>query len=838
VKPEKGLVRKVDIDSEVQQSYLDYAMSVIVSRALPDARDGLKPVQRRILFAMHDMNLSPAGPFKKSARIVGEVLGKYHPHGDMTVYESMARMAQAFSMRYRLVDGQGNFGSVDGDPPAAMRYTEARLTVLSEEILSDLEKETVSFTANFDGDLREPDVLPAAIPNLLVNGATGIAVGMATSIPPHNLGEVCDALVFMLKSWSRQVEVSVEELTRYIKGPDFPTGGLILDPGGAEEGLLAAYGTGRGRVTVRARVHIEEAARGRSRILITELPYQVNKAALLERIAELVRDGSVEGIGDLRDESDRQGMRIVIELVRTADAPLVLRELFKRTPMETTFGINLLALVNGEPRMLSLKQALRVFLDHRLEIIKRRSAFDLARAEERAHILEGLRVALKHLEEVVRLIRSSKHAEEARQKLQKRFRLTEIQAVAILDMPLRRLAALEREKIEVEFREKTALIKQLRKLLASPKLQRESLAEDLHRIKKQYGDPRRSVIVSGWEETGGTKAAVAESGPSRDTWIVLLRTGTLVRIDGAKPPQDFADKQPRFILRAGTADTLYLFTEKGRSASIPVSVIPARETPLEGVHFSTVSALEAPSRVVAGLAVAPAKEEKDPRCVLLATRRGMVKKTSVMELPGASSQVFQAMKVAPDDSVGWAATLAGKDDILMITSSGMSIRFSESEVRPTGWAAAGVMGIRMTRPEEEIVSVIVPKSKQDVLLLASNAQVKRVPAAQFASQGRYGVGTIAWRSGVKATLVGAFAGRDGDGVLVLVKNAAARAVAFESAPKRGKTSAGRKLLNLKNQEQLEALVGMNLEQRKQKKKPAVKPVRKSTRKTKRKSRRK
>ncbi len=449
MKTNPGTVRKVDIDREVQQSYLDYAMSVIVARALPDARDGLKPVQRRILYAMNDMSLSASNAYKKSARIVGEVLGKYHPHGDMAVYETMARMAQDFSMRYMLVDGQGNFGSVDGDPPAAMRYTEARLAPISMEILTDLEKDTVSYSQNFDGSLKEPDVLPAAVPNLLVNGATGIAVGMATSIPPHNLGEVCDALVFMLRSWSRLDEISVEELTRHISGPDFPTGGLILDKAGSEEGLLAAYGSGRGKITVRARTHVEETTRGRSRILVTELPYQVNKAALLERIAELVRDGTIEGISDLRDESDRRGMRVVIDLMRTSDSRQVLRDLYKRTPMETTFSINLLALVNNEPRMLTLKQALRVFMDHRLDIIRKRSAYDLARARERAHILEGLRIALKNLDEVIRLIRGAKDTDEARAKLQKRFKLSEVQANAILDMPLKRLAALEREKIEL-----------------------------------------------------------------------------------------------------------------------------------------------------------------------------------------------------------------------------------------------------------------------------------------------------------------------------------------------------------------------------------------------------
>lgn len=817
MKTSAGNVRKVDIEREVQQSYLDYAMSVIVARALPDARDGMKPVQRRILYAMHDMNLAPSVPFKKSARIVGEVLGKYHPHGDMTVYESMARMAQDFSMRYRLVDGQGNFGSVDGDPPAAMRYTEARLTPLAREILTDLEKETVKFQSNFDGDLQEPEVLPATIPNLLVNGATGIAVGMATSIPPHNLGEICDALVYMLRAWSRLEDISVEELTRHIKGPDFPTGGLVLDPANSEEGLLAAYGTGRGRVTIRARVHMEETTRGRSRILITELPYQVNKAALIERIAELVRGGTIEGIADLRDESDRRGMRVVIELVRTADGSQLLRELFKRTPMETTFSINLLALVNGEPRMLSLKQALRVFLDHRLDVIRKRSVFDLARAEERAHILEGLRIALKNLDEVIRLIRSAKHSDEARQKLQKRFRLSELQANAILDMPLRRLAALEREKIELEYREKIALIKQIKKLLASPKLQREVLVDDLLRVKKLYADPRRSVIVSGWGEVKGAPVVTEENAPAQETWIVLLKSGELARIDSRKPPQDFDRAAPRCILQASTRDVFYLFTEKGRSASIPVRVIPARETPQEGVHFSTLCALEAPSRVIAGLVVSPTDGENDPRCVLLSTRKGMVKKTSVKELPRGSSQVFQAMKVAAEDSVGWAALLGGKDDILMITSGGMSIRFSEADIRPMSWAAAGVMGIKLDKVDDKIVAALVPQGKQEILILTTDAFAKRVPVAQYPRQGRYGVGTVTWKSAGKTVLLGAAAGTERDKVLLLMKDGIVRIIDFSVAPKRVRTGGGKRILSMKSKEQPEGLLTIRLVERGSKK---------------------
>ncbi|HND48644.1 MAG TPA: DNA topoisomerase 4 subunit A, partial [Anaerolineales bacterium] len=425
----------------MQQAYLDYAMSVIVSRALPDARDGMKPVQRRILYAMYDMGIRSDSPYKKSARIVGEVLGKYHPHGDSSVYEAMARLAQDFSMRTMLVDGQGNFGSVDGDPPAAMRYTEARLTAAALDILNDLNKNTVDFTPNFDDTLEEPSVLPSAIPNLLVNGATGIAVGMATSIPPHNLSEVVDALVFMLERWEKLDDIDVEQLMKFVKGPDFPTGGLIIEEKG-DEGIEAAYGSGRGRITVQAKAHVEEMERGKNRIIVSELPYMVNKSSLIERIAELARDGHLEGLSDLRDESDRQGMRIVLELTKNADPNFVLRDLYKRTPMQTTFSINLLALVDGEPRTLTLKQALRVYLEHRLEVIKRRAQFDLEKAKARQHILEGYLVALKNLDEIIELIRSAPDVEAARAKLMKRYKLTEIQANAILDMQLRRLAAL------------------------------------------------------------------------------------------------------------------------------------------------------------------------------------------------------------------------------------------------------------------------------------------------------------------------------------------------------------------------------------------------------------
>ena len=472
---EIGTVKPIDIEKEMKGSYLDYAMSVIVSRALPDARDGLKPVHRRILYAMHDMGLHHDRSYKKSARIVGEVLGKYHPHGDAAVYDAMARMAQDFSLRYMLVDGQGNFGSVDGDPPAAMRYTEARLTLTAKEMLNDIDKETVDFAENFDGTLQEPRVLPANIPNLLINGSSGIAVAMSTSIPPHNLGEVCDALIYMIDHAKKLNEVTVEELMRFIKGPDFPTGGIVYRyrPGegdGAEaDALRSAYAVGRGRITVQAKTHIEEMTRNRHRIVVTELPYQTNKSNLVERIAMLVRDGRLEGITDLRDESDRQGMRLCIELTRTVAPREVLVELFRLTPMQSTFSIIMLALVDGEPRLLSLKRALQHYLDHRREIITRRSRYDLKQARARAHVLEGLLIALDNLDEVIATIRRSRRVDTARRNLRREFKLTNIQAQAILDMPLRRLVALERRRLEDEHKEKLKLIRRLESILRSPK---------------------------------------------------------------------------------------------------------------------------------------------------------------------------------------------------------------------------------------------------------------------------------------------------------------------------------------------------------------------------------
>jgi DNA gyrase subunit A len=488
---EIGTVKPVDIDQEMRSAYLDYAMSVIVARALPDARDGLKPVQRRILFACHDMGMQPDTAYKKSARIVGEVLGKYHPHGDSAVYDAMARMAQDFSLRYPLVDGQGNFGSVDGDRPAAMRYTEARLDHIATELLLDIEKDTVDWVDNFDGTLQEPSVLPARLPNLLVNGSSGIAVGMATNVPPHNLGEVCDALDYLIDRWDELDEVTVEDLMQYVKGPDFPTGGIIV----GREGIAQAYATGRGRVVVRAMAHIEEMSGRRHRIVITELPYQTNKSSLMERIATLARSGRLDTISDLRDESDRRGMSIIIELKRSAQPRTTLNQLFKYTPLQSTFGVQMLALVEGEPRLLSLRRALQLYIEHRLEVVTRRTQHELEKARHRAHILEGLKIAFDHLDAVIQTIRQSPDTDIARERLMEQFELAEIQAQAILDMQLRRLAALERQKIEDEYLELIRRIAYLEDLLASPRKILYLVKGELADLKQTYADGRRTRIV-------------------------------------------------------------------------------------------------------------------------------------------------------------------------------------------------------------------------------------------------------------------------------------------------------------------------------------------------------
>lgn len=783
---EIGLVRKIDIEHEMQQSYLDYAMSVIVSRAIPDARDGLKPVHRRILYAMHDMGIRPNTAYKKSARIVGEVLGKYHPHGDMAVYDAMARMAQDFSMRYPLVDGQGNFGSMDGDSPAAMRYTEARMAALSDYMLADINKETVNFTQNFDETLQEPDVLPAALPNLLVNGITGIAVGMSTSIPPHNLGEVCDALIFMLNSWGNLDDISVEDLMTYIQGPDFPTGGLILDDGD-EYTLKTAYGRGRGRVQIRARAHVEEMSRGRNRIVVTELPFMTNKSSLIGRIADLARDGKLEGLADLRDESDRQGMRIVIELIKTADPEDVLRELYKRTPMQSTFSIIMLALVDGEPRMLSLKQALRVYLDHRLEIVRRRGEFDLKRARERAHILEGLRVALANLDEVISTIRRSRTVETARENLRKRFKLTIAQVQAILDMPLRKLASLERKKIEDEYKELKGQIRFLETLLRSPKKMRAVIVQELTEVKEKYEDRRRTQII---ELVGGKETApvrMADLTPDEMTWVVVSPGGLIARTIEDKLPRQSGSDAPGRLLRVNTRDTVYIITESGKAAAIPVHAIPEADNSSLGVPFSRVSPLSPEDKLACLLSLPAKKTMAAGWYVLTATRGGMVKKTEITEFPGPAATPFTMVKVNDGDCLGWVQVCDGSSDILLATASGLAIRFSEEDVRPMGMVAAGVMGIKL-KVGDELIGMDLMAKNEEVFLLASDGKAKRVPPDDFPRQGRYGQGVLAWKLPAAVRLVGMAVGKGTTRITFHLFKYAAKMARLDDAPTRKRTA--------------------------------------------------
>ena len=757
---ELGLIRKIDIDNEMQQAYLDYAMSVIVARALPDARDGLKPVQRRILYAMYDMGIRADSSYKKSARIVGEVLGKYHPHGDSAVYEAMARMAQDFSMRTLLVDGQGNFGSVDGDPPAAMRYTEARLTSAALDILFDLNKNTVDFNPNFDDTLTEPGVLPSALPNLLVNGATGIAVGMATSIPPHNLTEVIDAIVYMLEKWEKLDDIDVETLMEFIQGPDFPTGGVIIQEKD-QDGIESAYGSGRGRVTVQAKAHLEEMDRGRSRIIVTELPYMVNKSSLIERIADLARGGYLEGLSDLRDESDRHGMRIVLELTKNADPEVVLRDLYKRTPMQTTFSINLLALVDGEPRTLTLKQALRVYIEHRLTVIKRRAEFDLEKAKARAHILEGYLIALKNLDEVINLIRSAPDVETARGKLMKRYKLTELQATAILDLQLRRLAALERKKIDTEYREMTALIKDLETLLKSPKKMRGVVAEELLKVKAQYGDRRRTQIVNlSANGKGETKTLTTRDLlPQQQVWIGVTDDGLVSRTHDDKQPKHSGNDAPRWLVHASTTDTVYFVAKSGRAAAIAAHIIPQAEKLTQGTLFHRVSPLQESDALAAVFAL-PSRKSALPEetCVITTTKLGMIKKSLVSELPGPSSQTFALVRVNEGDRLISVGLTDGKKDILLATAQGMAIRFKEEEVRPMGLIAAGVNGMKLDDRDEVVGMEILP-SEGEIFLITSDGKAKRVQEKDFPVQGRYGKGVIAWDLPNNARVAGVISGK-------------------------------------------------------------------------------
>ncbi len=739
-----GDIRAIRIEDEMRVSYLDYAMSVIVSRALPDVRDGLKPVHRRILYTMGEMGLSATSSYRKCAAIVGEVMGKYHPHGDVALYDALVRLAQDFSMRYPLVDGQGNFGSVDGDSAAAMRYTEARLTAIAAEMLDDIDKETVDFEDNYDGTQKQPSVLPARLPNLLVNGSSGIAVGMATNIPPHHLGEVCDATVALIDD----PEITSDDLSKFVLGPDFPTGGTIYryevqrNPLTGENETIDAirqmYAHGRGRVVMRAQVAFEEIHGERMAIIVTELPYQVNKAALLEKIADLVKDKRIEGIADLRDESDRDGMRIYIEIKRDANPHKVLNNLFKHTPMQLAFNMNMLALVDGQPQTLPLKSVLQHWVDHRREIVRRRTEFDLGKARARAHILEGLKIALDNLDAVIRTIRESREVEDARSNLMNRFDLSELQANAILDMRLARLAALERQKIEDEYLSVIQLIAELEDILANPTRVLSIIKDELAELKKKHAGERRTRVADDSSREMTDEDLIADE----DVVITISGRGYIKRQPvatyrrqhrGGKGIIGHVTREEdavEHLIVANTHDWALFFTNRGRVFSAKVHSIvdasrQAKGTPIINLPGVQVEAGEVP------MATIVLKDFTAGSYLVLATRRGKIKKTPLEQFERVRSTGIRAITIDDKDELAWVDVSTGDDDVIIATAQGKIARFHETDVRAMGRDAAGVIGIRLARAGDFVVSMSVVQPETDLLVLTETGYGKRVPLSEF-----------------------------------------------------------------------------------------------------------
>ena len=774
VSSDLGNTRPIRIEDEMKASYLDYAMSVIVSRALPDVRDGLKPVQRRILYAMHDQGMRPTSSYKKSARLVGEVLGKYHPHGDQSVYDAQVRMAQTFSLRYPLVDGQGNYGSVDGDPPAAMRYTECRLSSVTEMMLGDIDRDTVDWGENFDQSLKEPTVLPARLPALLVNGASGIAVGMATNIPPHNVTEICDAVVYMIS----HPDASVDDLMKFVKGPDFPTGAHIW----GQEGIRNAYVTGRGRVMVQASHEIEDIARQeRKRLVFTEIPFQVNKATLVAKIAGLVKSRKVDGISEVRDESDRKGMRIVLELRRGAHVPVVLNNLYKHTNLRASFSVNMIALVDGTPRVLTLKQALRHYLDFRVEVVRRRAEFDLKKANARLHVLAGLRIAIDNLDRVIALIRASADVEEARANLRTEFDLSEIQAQAILDMQLRRLAALEREKIENEFKELVALIQDLEELLADDTKVNAVVRKETHELKRKYGDERRTEVHP--EELGDWRREDTE--PHEEVVITLSRNGYVKRVKldtykkqhrGGKGVRGQRmtkedDVTPHLQI-ADTHDYLLLFTDQGRVFASRVFELPAdqsrnsRGTPVQNLGFN----MEPREEVHAVVAVSSYLEDT---YLVMATKKGQVKRMHLPLLRNMNRSGLRCFNLKKDDALIGAVLADEDEDVILVSKEGLSIRFRSSEVRARQRAAGGMKGMNVQN-KDEIVSMNVVDDEGYLLIVSQKGFGKLSLLRHYTQQRRGGKGLITLKVTTKtgkvadSAVVSGEIRTDSTGMLVLV----------------------------------------------------------------------
>ncbi len=798
-----GRIIPVNIDKEMKGSYIDYAMSVIVMRALPDVRDGMKPVHRRIMYAMQEMGMTPNKPYKKSARIVGDVLGKYHPHGDRSVYDAMVRLAQDFNTRYPLVDGHGNFGSVDGDSAAAMRYTEARMSKIAMEMLADIDKETVDFTPNYDDSLTEPSVLPARIPNLLINGSSGIAVGMATNIPPHNLGEVADGITMLIDN----PDVEVAELMTAIKGPDFPTGGLIL----GREGIRKAYATGRGGIKMRARVRIEEMQKGKHAIIVTEIPYQVNKARLIEVIAGLTRDKVIDGITALRDESDRQGMRIVIELRTGVNPNIVLNKLYKHTQMQETFGVIMLALVKGHPKVLTLKEVLQHYLAHRIDVIVRRTRFDLNKAEARLHILEGLLIALDHIDEVIRTIRASATDLEAKEALMTKFGLTEKQAVAILDMRLRRLTGLEREKIEEEHRNLVALIADLKDILANESRQMTIVKEELAEVKERYSDARRSEITIDTSEMSDEDLIADE-----EMVVTLTREGYIKRINanvyrnqhkGGMGVVGMKTKEEDYvaqILHVRTHSTLLFFTDRGRVYRIKAhEIMEASSRNSRGTAIVNVLPLATGEEVTTMIDL----EKTNPgQFLFMITEQGIVKRTELEEYRNIRRSGLNSIALDDNDKLISVLLTDGKADVLIGTRLGMAIRFNEEDVRPLKRAARGVRGIKLKKDDVVVGAGMLTAGKQ-VLTVSEEGYGKRTDMEAYNVQKRGGMGTKNYRITDKTgEIVGMEIVSDEDEVIIISEQG--KVIRFDMnavSVKKGKAVSGVRLQNLETGDKVAAV---------------------------------
>ncbi len=792
----------VYIEDEMRQSYMDYAMSVIIGRALPDVRDGLKPVHRRVLYAMYAMGNSWNNPYKKSARLVGDVIGKYHPHGDVAVYDTIVRMAQDFSMRYLLVDGQGNFGSVDGDPPAAMRYTEIRMTQMAEETLADIDKETVNFIPNYDDSLTEPTVLPSRIPTLLTNGSSGIAVGMATNIPPHNLGEVVNGLVAMVE----KPDISIGELMNYIPGPDFPTGAYIH----GRESIRQAYNTGRGTIQIRAKLFTETVKRtGREQIIVRELPYLVNKARLIEHIARLVQEKKIEGISDLRDESDREGMRIVIELKRDAVPDVLINQLYKHTSLQESFGVNMLAIDDGRPRLLNLKDALKAFLDHRKEVITRRTAYDLRKAEDRLHILEGLRIALDHLDQVITLIRQSKDPRTAKEGLMDSFGLTDVQAQAILEMRLQRLTGLEREKIVKEHSEITEHISQLRAILADEGKVFRIIVDELKDIKERYGDPRRTEIVDQTEEISVEDLIVDEEmvvtvsheGYIKRNPVTLYRAqhrGGKGKVGATTRDEDFVES----LFVASTHDYILFFTTVGKVYWIKVHELPQAGRAARGRPVVNLLHLSEGEKVSAFL---PVREFQQGRFVIFATKRGVVKKTELMAHSNPRSTGTRAIALEPRDEVIGVRLTDGQQEVLLSTLSGQSIRFKEGRVRPTGRGTYGVIGVSLDEGDE-VVSMEILNQGASILTVAENGFGKRTAMEEYRLQSRGGKGVITMKTTDKTgRVIGVQQVTDDDQLMMITNRGKIIRLRIKDIRTIGRNTQGVRLIEMNDDERVVSL---------------------------------